>query len=58
MPWLIAFKGKSGFSAKHTAEQVTKGVDGHGLTAIVTGIFLQEFIWDFLFPSSGTETNT
>ncbi|MFS7923866.1 putative very-long-chain 3-oxoacyl-CoA reductase [Helianthus anomalus] len=37
MPWLIAFKGKSGFSAKHTAEQVTKGVDGHGLTAIVTG---------------------
>nr|XP_043627722.1 short-chain dehydrogenase TIC 32, chloroplastic-like [Erigeron canadensis] len=33
----IAFKGKSGFSAKNTAEDVTDGVDGHGLTAIVTG---------------------
>lgn len=37
MPWLFAFKGKSGFSAKNTAEDVTEGVDGHGLTAIVTG---------------------
>ncbi|KAI7743095.1 hypothetical protein M8C21_013589 [Ambrosia artemisiifolia] len=37
MPWLIAFKGKSGFSARNTAEDVTKGIDGHGLTAIVTG---------------------
>jgi len=37
MTWLIAFKGASGFSAKNTAEDVTKGVDGHGLTAIVTG---------------------
>jgi len=33
----FAFKGKSGFSAKNTAEDVTDGVDGHGLTAIVTG---------------------
>nr|GEY52089.1 hypothetical protein [Tanacetum cinerariifolium] len=37
MPWLIAFKGKSGYSAKNTAEDVTKGIDGHGLTAIITG---------------------
>ncbi|KAJ0594413.1 putative very-long-chain 3-oxoacyl-CoA reductase [Helianthus annuus] len=36
MTWLIAFKGKSGFSAKNTAEDVTKEVDGHGLTAIIT----------------------
>jgi WW domain-containing oxidoreductase len=37
MPWLIAFKGESGFSARNTAEDVTKGIDGHGLTAIITG---------------------
>ncbi|MFS7923857.1 putative very-long-chain 3-oxoacyl-CoA reductase [Helianthus anomalus] len=36
MPLLIAFKGKSGFSARNTAEDVTKGIDGHGLTAIIT----------------------
>lgn len=40
MTWLIGFKGPSGFSAKHTAEDVTEGVDGKGLTAIVTGFFL------------------
>ncbi|KAD4178377.1 hypothetical protein E3N88_26968 [Mikania micrantha] len=28
---------KSGFSARNTAEDVTKEVDGHGLTAIITG---------------------
>ncbi|KAL7596921.1 hypothetical protein Lser_V15G30374 [Lactuca serriola] len=37
MTWLIGFKGPSGFSAKHTAEDVTEGVDCKGLTAIVTG---------------------
>ncbi|XP_076887503.1 short-chain dehydrogenase TIC 32, chloroplastic-like [Bidens hawaiensis] len=37
MTWLIACKGESGFSAKNTAEDVTKGIDGHGLTAIITG---------------------
>ncbi|KAJ0602587.1 putative very-long-chain 3-oxoacyl-CoA reductase [Helianthus annuus] len=37
MTWLIAFKGKSGFSARNTAEDVTKGIDGHGLTSIITG---------------------
>lgn len=45
MPWLIAFKGESGFSARNTAEDVTKGIDGHGLTAIITGFFLYPFIY-------------
>lgn len=35
--WLLGFKGPSGFSARSTAEQVTDGIDGSGLTAIVTG---------------------
>ncbi|KAI3458129.1 hypothetical protein Pfo_014792 [Paulownia fortunei] len=35
--WLFSRKGASGFSATSTAEQVTEGVDGSGLTAIVTG---------------------
>jgi len=35
--WLLGFNGPSGFSARSTAEQVTKGIDGSGLTAIVTG---------------------
>ena len=30
-------KGASGFSSSSTAEQVTEGIDGTGLTAIVTG---------------------
>ena len=37
MVWVFGWKGKSGFSGKSTAEDVTKGVDGTGLTAIVTG---------------------
>lgn len=37
MTWISIFKGKSGFAASSTAEDVTKGVDGTGLTAIVTG---------------------
>ncbi|KAK1419122.1 hypothetical protein QVD17_28280 [Tagetes erecta] len=37
MTWLLALKGKSGFSARNTAEYVTKGIDAHALTAIVTG---------------------
>ncbi|XP_076887502.1 short-chain dehydrogenase TIC 32, chloroplastic-like [Bidens hawaiensis] len=37
MVWLFGFKGESGFSARNTAEDVTEGIDGHGLTAIVTG---------------------
>ena len=35
--WIFGIKGKSGFSASSTAEKVTKGVDGTGLVAIVTG---------------------
>uniref|UniRef100_A0A251RKI8 Putative glucose/ribitol dehydrogenase n=1 Tax=Helianthus annuus TaxID=4232 RepID=A0A251RKI8_HELAN len=37
MPWISIFTGKSGFAASSTAEDVTKGIDGTGLTAIVTG---------------------
>ncbi|XP_077241929.1 short-chain dehydrogenase TIC 32, chloroplastic-like [Tasmannia lanceolata] len=36
MPF-FACKGPSGFSANSTAEEVTVGIDGSGLTAIVTG---------------------
>ncbi|KAK7861016.1 short-chain dehydrogenase tic 32 [Quercus suber] len=35
--WLFNRKGPSGFSASSTAEEVTEGIDGTGLTAIVTG---------------------
>ncbi|WCJ24143.1 NAD(P)-binding Rossmann-fold superfamily protein [Euphorbia peplus] len=35
--WIFGWKGQSGFSASSTAEQVTQGIDGTGLTAIVTG---------------------
>uniref|UniRef100_A0A5B6Z1M1 Short-chain dehydrogenase TIC 32 n=1 Tax=Davidia involucrata TaxID=16924 RepID=A0A5B6Z1M1_DAVIN len=35
--WLFSRKGPSGFSACSTAEEVTHGIDGTGLTAIVTG---------------------
>ncbi|PKA48049.1 Short-chain dehydrogenase TIC 32, chloroplastic [Apostasia shenzhenica] len=38
MGWLtLGWKGPSGFSASSTAEFVTEGIDGSGLTAIVTG---------------------
>ncbi|PON84562.1 Short-chain dehydrogenase/reductase [Trema orientale] len=35
--WIFGRKGPSGFSAHSTAEEVTQGIDGTGLTAIVTG---------------------
>ncbi|KAJ1391021.1 Short-chain dehydrogenase/reductase SDR [Sesbania bispinosa] len=35
--WPFIRKGPSGFSSSSTAEQVTHGIDGTGLTAIVTG---------------------
>ncbi|KAK9265364.1 hypothetical protein L1049_003514 [Liquidambar formosana] len=35
--WIFGRKGRSGFSACTTAEEVTCGIDGTGLTAIVTG---------------------
>ena len=41
--WIFSWKGPSGFSASSTAEEVTQGIDGTGLTAIVTGLFLFNF---------------
>lgn len=41
--WFLGWKGASGFSASSTAEQVTQGIDGTALTAIVTG-------FSFSFP--------
>ncbi|KAI7743098.1 hypothetical protein M8C21_013592 [Ambrosia artemisiifolia] len=35
--WIFGRKGASGFSYSSTAEDVTKGIDATGLTAIVTG---------------------
>ncbi|KAJ7952288.1 short-chain dehydrogenase TIC 32, chloroplastic-like [Quillaja saponaria] len=35
--WIFSWKGPSGFSASSTAEKVTQGINGTGLTAIVTG---------------------
>ncbi|XP_047973369.1 short-chain dehydrogenase TIC 32, chloroplastic-like [Salvia hispanica] len=35
--WLFMRNGPSGFSSASTAEEVTKGIDASGLTAIVTG---------------------
>ncbi|KAJ1693735.1 hypothetical protein LUZ63_010433 [Rhynchospora breviuscula] len=35
--WLFGRNGPSGFSSSSTAEEVTQGIDGTGLTAIVTG---------------------
>ncbi|KAF7813142.1 short-chain dehydrogenase TIC 32, chloroplastic-like isoform X2 [Senna tora] len=37
--WLFSRKGPSGFSASSTAEEVTRGIDGTGLTAIITGTY-------------------
>ncbi|KAE8710787.1 Short-chain dehydrogenase TIC 32 [Hibiscus syriacus] len=36
--WLFSWKGASSFSAYSTAEDITQGIDGTGLTAIVTGV--------------------
>ncbi|XP_071703409.1 short-chain dehydrogenase TIC 32, chloroplastic-like [Rutidosis leptorrhynchoides] len=35
--WIFGSKGESGFGASSTAEEVTNGINGTGLTAIVTG---------------------
>ncbi|XP_015888606.1 short-chain dehydrogenase TIC 32, chloroplastic [Ziziphus jujuba] len=35
--WPFRRKGPSGFSSTSTAEEVTEGIDGSGLTAIITG---------------------
>ncbi|KAL8207815.1 hypothetical protein R6Q57_007227 [Mikania cordata] len=35
--WILSWKGATGFSASSTAEEVTGGIEAHGLTAIITG---------------------
>lgn len=47
--WLFSRKGPSGFSACSTAEEVTQGIDGTGLTGIVTGGFVLLLSILFLF---------
>jgi len=37
MWWLFGRRNGSGFSSSSTAEEVTEGIDGTALTAIVTG---------------------
>ena len=37
--WRFGGKGESGFCAGNTAEQVTDGIDGSALTAIITGLY-------------------
>ncbi|TKY51320.1 Short-chain dehydrogenase TIC 32 [Spatholobus suberectus] len=46
--WPFSRKGPSGFSSSSTAEQVTQGLDGTGLTAIVTGPSLLSYFGDGL----------
>ncbi|KAJ0736586.1 putative very-long-chain 3-oxoacyl-CoA reductase [Helianthus annuus] len=35
--WILSWKGATGFSASSTAEEVTRGIEAYGLTAIITG---------------------
>lgn len=51
--WIFGWKGPSGFSARSTAEEVTQGIDGTGLTAIVTGLSFcrPSLSFSFLFSS-------
>ncbi|MFS7941866.1 putative very-long-chain 3-oxoacyl-CoA reductase [Helianthus anomalus] len=35
--WMLSWKGATGFSASSTAEEVTRGIEAYGLTAIITG---------------------
>lgn len=51
--WLFSRKGPSGFSASSTAEEVTEGIDGTGLTAIVTGVLSLLFFFFFYEMRSG-----
>ena len=47
--WFFSRKGASGFSSSSTAEEVTQGIDGTGITAIVTGPFSSGMIFIFYF---------
>lgn len=50
--WLLGWKGPSGFSGRSTAEEVTRGIDGSGLTAIITGLLISYlFMISFCFFS-------
>jgi len=49
MWWLFGRKEGSGFSSSSTAEEVTDGIDGTGLTAIVTGSSHCTFVLLFFF---------
>ena len=49
--WLFSRKGASGFSGSSTAEEVTQGIDGTGLTAIVTGHISSGLFFCFVFWS-------
>ncbi|RVX01914.1 Short-chain dehydrogenase TIC 32, chloroplastic [Vitis vinifera] len=44
--WWFGRNGASGFSASSTAVEVTHGIDGTGLTAIVTAS-IWDMRWDF-----------
>ena len=37
--WWFYRKGPSGFAGASTAEEVTAGVDGRGLVAVITGAY-------------------
>ncbi|PKA48048.1 Short-chain dehydrogenase TIC 32, chloroplastic [Apostasia shenzhenica] len=53
--WPFSRKGPSGFSSSSTAEEVTDGIDGSGLTAILTGA---AFPLPFRGASSGIGAET
>lgn len=56
--WFFDRKGPSGFSASSTAEEVTQGIDGTGLTAIVTGHISHHLsLYTFVVVSSYTGLN-
>ncbi|XP_076897628.1 short-chain dehydrogenase TIC 32, chloroplastic-like [Bidens hawaiensis] len=35
--WILSWNGATGFSASSTAEEVTRGIEANGLTAVITG---------------------
>lgn len=37
--WWFYRKGPSGFAGASTAEEVTAGIDGRGLVAVITGTY-------------------
>jgi len=47
----ILAMASSGFSLSSTAEEVTHGIDGTGLTAIVTGLHIYIYIYHYYYFS-------